>query len=115
MNIVTLSCIQGAPITDLLRNLDATVTCCHSKTEKLPEIVYQADILVVAVRQPCFVKKEWVKPGAVVIDAGINSIPGDRRENRNNPMDIFLLLFMDQIAFLLESPWTLVFARATVV
>lgn len=43
----------------------------------LPEIVCQADILVVGVRQPCLVKKEWVKPGAVVIDAGINTIPGD--------------------------------------
>ena len=64
-------------MTDLLRNLDATVTCCHSKTVNLPEIVGQADILVVAVRQPCLVKKEWVKPGAVVIDAGINTIPGD--------------------------------------
>lgn len=69
--------VQGAPVTDLLRNLNATVTCCHSKTENLPEIVCQADILVVAVRQPCLVKKEWVKPGAVVIDAGINTIPGD--------------------------------------
>ena len=72
-----VSVIQGAPAVDLLRNLNATVTCCHSKTENLPEIVCQADILVVAVRQPCLVKKEWVKPGAVVIDAGINAIPGD--------------------------------------
>ncbi len=64
-------------MTDLLRKLDATVVCCHSKTEDLPEVVHQADILVVATRQPCLVKKEWVKPGAVVIDAGINSIAGD--------------------------------------
>ena len=64
-------------MTDLLRNLDATVTSCHSKTENLPELVRQADILVVAVRQPCLVKKEWIKPGALVIDAGINSLPGD--------------------------------------
>lgn len=62
---------------DLLRNLNATVTCCHSKTENLHEMVYQADILVVAIRQPCLVKKDWVKPGVVVIDAGINSIPGN--------------------------------------
>ena len=64
-------------MTDLLRTLDTTVTCCHSKTENLPEIVHQADILVVAVRHPCLVQKDWVKPGAVVIDAGINTIPGD--------------------------------------
>ncbi len=63
---------------DLLRNLNATVTSCHSKTESLPDIVHQADILVVACRQSLMVKKEWVKPGAVVIDAGINSIPGNK-------------------------------------
>ena len=68
--------MQGAPVADLLRNLDATVTCCHSKTGNLPDIARQADILVVAVRQPCLVKKDWVKPGAIVIDAGINAIPG---------------------------------------
>ena len=62
---------------DLLRSLDATVTCCHSKTVNLPQVVSQADILVVAIRQPRMIKKEWVKPGAVVIDAGINSIPGN--------------------------------------
>lgn len=62
---------------DLLRSLNATVTCCHSKTENLPQVVYEADILVVAIRQARYIKKEWVKPGAVVIDAGINSIPGD--------------------------------------
>ncbi len=64
-------------MTDLLRNLNATVTCCHSKTLNLPEVVSQADILVVAIRQPRLVQKEWVKPGAVIIDAGINSIPGE--------------------------------------
>ena len=62
---------------DLLRSLHATVICCHSKTEDLPEIVSQADILVVAIRQPQMIKREWIKPGAVVIDAGINSIPGN--------------------------------------
>ena len=69
--------MQGAPATDLLRNLNATVTSCHSKTDNLPEIVRQADIIVVAIRQPCYVKKDWVSPGTVVIDAGINAIPGD--------------------------------------
>lgn len=69
--------LQGAPITDLLRNLNATVTCCHSRTQDLPEVVRQGEIVVVATRQPCLVKKEWVKPGAVVIDVGINSIEGE--------------------------------------
>lgn len=75
--VLPLLIMQGAPVVDLLRNLDATVTSCHSKTKNLPEITKQADILVVAARQPCLVKKEWVKPGAVVIDAGINAVPGD--------------------------------------
>jgi 5,10-methylene-tetrahydrofolate dehydrogenase/methenyl tetrahydrofolate cyclohydrolase len=75
--LITAPWMQGAPVVDLLCGLDATVTCCHSKTEDLLGIVQQADILVVAVRQPCLVKKEWVKPGAVVIDAGINAIPGE--------------------------------------
>ena len=61
---------------DLLRALNATVTCCHSKTENLSAIIAQADLLVVAIRQPRMIKGEWIKPGAVVIDAGINSIPG---------------------------------------
>lgn len=62
---------------DLLRSLHATVTCCHSKTKNLPEVTSQADLLVVAIRQPKMVKGNWVKPGAVVIDAGINSVPGE--------------------------------------
>ena len=84
---------------DLLRNADSTVTCCHSKTENLPEIVSQADILVVAARQPKLVKKDWVKAGAVIVDAGINSIPGKRRRQfvynynyyNNNFMSILTL------------------------
>lgn len=52
------------------------MTVCHSKTKDIVKHVSQADILVVAARQPRMVKKEWVKPGAVVIDVGINSIPG---------------------------------------
>ena len=51
---------------------NATVTVCHSRTKNLPEITKQADILVAAIGKPCFVTEDMVKPGAVVIDVGIN-------------------------------------------
>ena len=63
-------------MSDLLRHYNATVTVCHSKTLDLAQQACRADILVVATRQPGMVKKHWVKPGAIVIDVGINSIPG---------------------------------------
>lgn len=53
---------------------NATVTICHSRTRNLPEITRSADILVAAIGQPCFVTAEMVKPGAVVIDVGINRV-----------------------------------------
>ena len=64
-------------MSDLLRYYNATVTVCHSKTEDIVERVSEADILVVAARQPGMVKKDWVKPGAIVIDVGINSVAGE--------------------------------------
>jgi len=67
--------IVGTPVSELLKWYDATVTICHSKTKNLPEIVGRAEILVVGIGRPEMVKKDWVKPGAVVIDCGINSIP----------------------------------------
>lgn len=68
---------QGAPVSDLLRYYNTTVTVCHSKTENIVEQASEADILVVAARQPAMVKKDWVKSGAIVIDIGINSVPGE--------------------------------------
>ena len=64
--------IVGMPVALLLVKANATVTICHSRTRDLPSVVKQADILVAAIGQPEFVKKEWVKPGAIVIDVGIN-------------------------------------------
>ena len=64
--------IVGMPVALLLVKANATVTICHSRTRDLPSVVREADILVAAIGQPEFVKKEWVKPGAVVIDVGIN-------------------------------------------
>lgn len=64
--------IVGMPVALLLLKANATVTICHSRTRDLPSVVRQADILVAAIGQTEFVKKDWVKPGAIVIDVGIN-------------------------------------------
>ncbi|EGE77394.2 formate-tetrahydrofolate ligase [Blastomyces dermatitidis ATCC 18188] len=67
--------IVGSPVSYLLKNADATVTVCHSKTKNLEAIVKEADILVAAIGKPEFVKGSWLKPGAVVIDVGTNYVP----------------------------------------
>lgn len=64
--------IVGMPVALLLVKANATVTICHSRTRDLADVIRQADVLVAAIGQPEFVKKEWVKPGAIVIDVGIN-------------------------------------------
>ncbi|KAF1972691.1 FTHFS-domain-containing protein [Bimuria novae-zelandiae CBS 107.79] len=61
-------------------NADATVTVCHSKTVNLPDIVKQADIVIAAIGVAQFVKGEWLKPGAIVIDVGTNFIPDDSKK-----------------------------------
>lgn len=66
--------IVGTPVAELLKWHNATVTVCHSKTKNLPDVARQADILVVGIGQPELVKGNWIKPGAVVIDCGINPI-----------------------------------------
>ncbi|KAL1613408.1 tetrahydrofolate synthase [Diplodia seriata] len=73
--VIGRSDIVGSPVSYLLKNADATVTVCHSKTKDLGEIVKTADIIVAAIGKAGFVKGEWVKPGAVVIDVGTNYIP----------------------------------------
>tara|TARA_R100000900_G_scaffold13099_1_gene11384 strand:+ start:173821 stop:174672 length:852 start_codon:yes stop_codon:yes gene_type:complete len=68
--VVGRSPILGKPMAMMLLQKNATVTICHSRTRDLPGLVAQADILVGAVGRPEFIKAEWVKPGAVVVDAG---------------------------------------------
>ena len=67
--------IVGLPVAHLLLQADATVTIAHSKTAALPALVRTADILVAAIGRPLFVQGDWIKPGAVVIDVGINAVP----------------------------------------
>jgi methylenetetrahydrofolate dehydrogenase (NADP+)/methenyltetrahydrofolate cyclohydrolase len=72
--VVGRSQVVGRPMALLLLNHDATVTICHSRTRDLPEITRQADILIVAVGRAGLVRESWVKPGATVIDVGINRV-----------------------------------------
>ncbi|MFA5860161.1 MAG: tetrahydrofolate dehydrogenase/cyclohydrolase catalytic domain-containing protein [Candidatus Thermoplasmatota archaeon] len=78
--ILGRSTIVGRPLAAALllkgNGGDATVTIAHSRTRDLPAVCREADILVAAIGQPRFVKKEWVKPGACVIDVGINRVDG---------------------------------------
>ena len=64
--------IVGMPVALLLVKANATVTICHSRPRDLPSVARHADVLVAAIGQPEFVKQEWVKPGAIIIDVGIN-------------------------------------------
>lgn len=68
--VVGRSPILGKPMALMLLNANATVTICHSRTQNLPEMIKQADIVVGAVGKPEFIKGEWIKDGAVVVDAG---------------------------------------------
>ncbi|MEM1152538.1 MAG: bifunctional methylenetetrahydrofolate dehydrogenase/methenyltetrahydrofolate cyclohydrolase FolD [Pseudomonadota bacterium] len=68
--VVGRSPILGKPMAMMLLQKNATVTICHSRTRDLASLVAQADILVGAVGKPEFIKAEWVKPGAVIVDAG---------------------------------------------
>ncbi|HEM2773528.1 bifunctional methylenetetrahydrofolate dehydrogenase/methenyltetrahydrofolate cyclohydrolase [Streptococcus suis] len=70
--VIGRSNIVGKPMAQLLLDANATVTIAHSRTKKLPDLARQADILVVAIGRGHFVTKEFVKPGAVVIDVGMN-------------------------------------------
>lgn len=66
--------IVGKPVAALLTSRDATVTLCHSKTPDLPSVCAQADILIAAIGRPGFVTREHVRPGAAVVDVGINRL-----------------------------------------
>jgi 5,10-methylene-tetrahydrofolate dehydrogenase/methenyl tetrahydrofolate cyclohydrolase len=72
--------IVGMPVALLLVKRNATVTICHSRTKDLPSVTRSADVLIAAVGRPEMVKRDWVKPGAVVIDVGTNRVDDPTRE-----------------------------------
>ena len=80
--VVGRSNIVGKPVAQLLLAENATVTIAHSKTRDLPAVCRRADILVAAIGRPEMVRGDWIKPGATVIDVGINRVPGDGGKTR---------------------------------
>jgi methylenetetrahydrofolate dehydrogenase (NADP+)/methenyltetrahydrofolate cyclohydrolase len=82
--VIGRSNIVGKPMAQLLLQESCTVTIAHSRTKALPDVVRRADIVVAAVGRPEMVKADWLKPGATVIDVGINRLPpaGDEAKGR---------------------------------
>ena len=76
--IIGRSNIVGKPMMNILvqkaKHANATVTVCHSRSRDLPSLTRQGDIVIAAIGQPCFVTREMVKPGAIVVDVGINQV-----------------------------------------
>ncbi len=73
--VIGRSILVGKPMAQLLLSESCTVTIAHSRTQNLPDVVRRADIVVAAVGRPEMIKGDWIKPGATVIDVGINRIP----------------------------------------
>jgi methylenetetrahydrofolate dehydrogenase (NADP+)/methenyltetrahydrofolate cyclohydrolase len=78
--VVGRSVLVGRPVAQLLLAADCTVTIAHSRTRDLPAVCREADILVAAVGRPRMIRADWIKPGAAVIDVGINRVPFDDPE-----------------------------------
>jgi methylenetetrahydrofolate dehydrogenase (NADP+) / methenyltetrahydrofolate cyclohydrolase len=77
--IVGRSNLVGKPMAQLLLREHCTVTIAHSRTRNLPEVVRRADIVVAAVGKPLMIKGDWIKPGATVIDVGVNRVPAPQK------------------------------------
>lgn len=80
--VIGRSNIVGKPMAQLLLHENCTVTIAHSRTRDLPDVVRRADIVIAAVGRPQMVKGDWIKPGATVIDVGINRIPKEDGKTR---------------------------------
>jgi len=83
--VVGRSNIVGKPAALLLLGRNATVTVCHSRTVDLPSVCREADVLVVAIGRPWLVQADWVKPGAAVVDVGVNRGPDGRLRGDVDP------------------------------
>ena len=80
--VIGRSNLVGRPVAQLLLRADCTVTIAHSRTRDLAALSRQADIVVAAIGRPEFVRGEWIKPGAAVIDVGINRVPTEDGKSR---------------------------------
>jgi methylenetetrahydrofolate dehydrogenase (NADP+) / methenyltetrahydrofolate cyclohydrolase len=85
--VVGRSNIVGKPMAQLLLQANCTVTIAHSRTRNLPEVCRQGDIVVAAVGRPRFIQGDWIKPGATVIDVGINRIEEDGKSRLVGDVD----------------------------
>lgn len=79
--VIGRSDIVGSPVSALLKKENATVVCCHSKTKNIEQLLGMADIVVAACGKPDYVKGEWLKPGCVVIDVGINYVRDETKKS----------------------------------
>ena len=81
--VIGRSRIVGMPLSILLaqKGIDSTVTIAHSRTKDLAKICLESDIIIAAIGRAEFVKSEWIKPGAMVIDVGINRVPDSTRKS----------------------------------
>ena len=86
--VVGRSIILGKPVALALLERHATVTICHSRTIDLPSVVKRADILVAAIGKPEFIKGDWIKEGAVVVDAGYNKVAGRDKDVGDVEFDV---------------------------
>lgn len=94
--VVGRSAILGKPMAMMLLNANCTVTICHSRTQNLADMVKQADIVVGAVGKPELIKKAWIKPGAVVVDAGFH--PRTNADGSNGGVGDIELTGIEEIA-----------------
>lgn len=97
--VIGRSNIVGKPIAQLLLNQNATVTICHSKTPNIKEVTKRADVLIVAIGKSRMVNHEWIKPGAVVIDVGVN-----RDENNKLSGDVDFDDVIDLVSYITPVP-----------
>lgn len=97
--VIGRSNIVGKPVAQLLLNENATVTIAHSRTKDLPQVAKEADILVVATGLAKFVKKDYIKPGAIVIDVGM-----DRDENNKLCGDVDFDDVVQEVGFITPVP-----------
>eukprot|EP00042_Codosiga_hollandica_P053829 m.715088 g.715088 ORF g.715088 m.715088 type:complete len:928 (+) comp58785_c0_seq1:1751-4534(+) len=103
--VVGRSNIVGRPMAQLLLRRDATVSVAHSQTADLPALVRSADILVVAIGKANFIQGDWIKPGAIVIDCGINAVPdATKKTGRRLVGDVDFAAAKDVASFITPVP-----------
>jgi methylenetetrahydrofolate dehydrogenase (NADP+)/methenyltetrahydrofolate cyclohydrolase len=97
--VIGRSMLVGKPLALMLLERDATVTCCHSRTERLSDEIGAADIVVAAIGRPEMIKGAWIKEGAVVIDVGISRLPDGSLKG-----DVEFDVAKDRAAFITPVP-----------